>query len=321
VAESPIELKSWEIEWADGLLLLTATVWGINFSIVKFALADIPPTAFMGLRFIVASATMLCLATALGRRLKFERRHLPYLIGLGLLGNTSYQVLFVFGISATTAENSSLILATAPAWVALTGTIFRVERVDPPGWLGIALSLVGIVLIISGSDRLTQFPFGGSSLGGDLLILAGTLCWSLYTLLMRPMTRLYSSISVTGFTTAVGTVPLILLAIPASASLDWTGVSISAWAAMVFSGIFAIALAYFFWNYGVSRLGSTRTSIYSNLSIPAALLTASLWLQETLTPPQWAGTLLAVGGVLLTRRFTHHRDPAGSPVSEIGSGD
>jgi drug/metabolite transporter (DMT)-like permease len=81
----------------------------------------------------------------------------------------------------------------------------------------------------------------------------------------------------------------------------------TAWAALVFSGIFAIGVAYIFWNYGVKQLGSARTSIYSNLSLPAALLTAWLWLQETLTPMQWWGTFLAMGGVIIARRFTHQQ--------------
>lgn len=250
---------------------------------------------------------MLAFALAFGHSLKFQRRHLPYLIGLGLLGNTAYQLIFVFGISFTTAENSSLILATVPVWVALIGTAVGVERVESVGWLGICLSLVGIFLIISGSDRLASFPFGGSSLRGDVLILASTLCWSLYTLLVRPMTRCYSSVSVTAFTTAVGTIPLVLAGIPAVVDLPWTNVRTTAWIALVCSGIFAIGIAYLFWNYGVSKLGSARTSIYSNLSLPAALLTAWLWLQETLTPMQWCGTILAMGGVILARRFTHHQ--------------
>jgi drug/metabolite transporter (DMT)-like permease len=120
------------------------------------------------------------------------------------------------------------------------------------------------------------------------------------------MTRLYSSVSVTGFSTAVGTIPLVLVGIPAMTQLPWSQIRVSAWVALVVSGIVAIGVAYLFWNYGVSKLGSTRTSIYSNLSLPAALLTAWLWLEETLTPVQWWGTVLAMAGVILARRFTHH---------------
>ncbi len=49
------------LSWADGLLL-TAFFWGVNFAVVKFALAEIPPLVFNGLRFVVAASTMLILA-------------------------------------------------------------------------------------------------------------------------------------------------------------------------------------------------------------------------------------------------------------------
>ncbi len=272
---------------------------------VKFALAEIPPLVFNGLRFLVAAGTMLALAWATGHRLKFQGRHLPYLIGLGILGNSVYQLLFIFGIANTTADNSSLILATVPAWVALSGTVTGLEKVTGRGWLGVGLALSGISLIILGSDRQAELHFGGATLPGDLLILLCTLCWSIYTLAMRPMTRYYASTAITTFTTGIGTIPLLILPIPLMMDLDWPAVSLTAWAALLLSGMFGIALAYFFWNYGISQLGSTRTALYSNLTPPVALLTAWLWLGETLTAWQWAGALLAISGVVMARRYTY----------------
>jgi drug/metabolite transporter (DMT)-like permease len=141
-------------------------------------------------------------------------------------------------------------------------------------------------------------------LRGDILILLGTLCWSLYTLAIRPMLRHYSSTSLTAISTLIGTIPLVLVAIPAMVNFDWRGVSTTAWLALIFSGSFGISLAYFFWNHGVSKLGSARTSLYSNLTPPVALLVAWLWLGETLTTIQWWGALLALVGVVLARRYT-----------------
>ena len=132
-----------DFSWADGLLLLTVLFWGINFAVVKFALAEMPPLVFNGLRFLGASGIVVILAQLAGHSLKFQRRHLFYLIGLGLLGNTMYQLLFIFGIANTTADNSALILATVPVWVALFGTLLGMERVSGQGWLGVGLSLAG----------------------------------------------------------------------------------------------------------------------------------------------------------------------------------
>ncbi len=293
------------LSWADGLLCLTVLFWGINFSVVKFALAELSPLAFNGLRVLLASSLLLILAPALGYSFHFQRRHLPHLIGLGLVGSTAYQLFFIFGAANTTADNASLILATVPAWVALAGTLLGTERVTGQGWLGVILSLAGIALIVLGSNRQVNLHFGGATLGGDALILGATLAWSVYTLASRPLLRHYSPIAVTSFAGALGNIPVALLGLSSLLKLDWTSIPLSAWLALIFSGVFSITLAYFFWNYGVSRLGSTRTALYSNLVPPVALLTAWLWLGETLTSAQVLGALLALGGVALARRFTY----------------
>ena len=288
---------------ADALLLLTVSIWGVNFSVVKAALVELPPLAFNAVRFAAAALTLVIVFRASGGRWRFERRHLASLIGLGLLGNTTYQLLFLFGQAVTTADNGALILATVPAWVALGGTAVGLERVRAAGWLGIGLSLAGIVLIIAGSDRAAEFRFGGATLGGDLLILLSTFCWSGYTLLSRLVMRHYSALAVTSFSTTAGAVPLVLLGLPTLARLEGP-VAPGAWAAAVFSGVFAIALSYIFWNHGVSQLGSARTSLYSYLTPPIALLTAWLALGETLTAAQVGGAALVLAGVVLARRHT-----------------
>ncbi len=296
--------------WADELLVLATFFWGLNFAVVKFALAELEPLVFNGLRLLLVVGLMLVLVPALGYSFKFQRRHLGYLIGLGLVGNTIYQLFFIFGLAHTTAANSALILATVPVWVALIGTVRGTERVMPGGWVGIGLSLAGIALIVWGGKQQTQLQFGGATLWGDLLILGATWCWSVYTIASRPMLRHYPAVSLTAFTSIIGAIPLILLALPLLRQVNWASVSLPAWSAIIYSGLFSITLAYFFWNYGVSKLGSTRTSLYSNLTPPLALVTAWLLLGETMAWLQLAGGLLALMGVALARRYTF---PISSP--------
>lgn len=298
-------LGSFRLSRIDFLLLCTICFWGINFSMVKLALVEIPALAFVALRFFIASLIMIVLTMAMGYQFRFRRSHLLAFIGLGILGNSFYQLFFIFGVDRTTANNTSLILATVPAWVALIGTVARVEYLEGRGWLGVGMSLAGIILIILGSDRQAAFRFGGATFLGDFLVLLATLCWTGYTLMSRPLLRRYPALTVTTFTTAMGSVPLIVLASPVFVRLPWTTISWGAWGALAFSGVFGIALAYIFWNQGVSQLGSTRTSLYSNLVPPIALLADWFWLGETLTSQQWWGALLALGGIVLARRFTH----------------
>ncbi len=94
---------------------------------------------------------------------------------------------------------------------------------------------------------------------------------------------------------------MVLVAIPSFAAQDWTAISPAAWAAVAYSGVFAIGVAYLLWYYCVRNLGSTRTGVYSN-SIPIiALLIAWLTLGEVPTWMQGVGAAGVVGGTVLAR--------------------
>ncbi len=298
---------------ADALLLFTVFVWGGNFSAVKFGLSELPPLAFNAIRFSCGGSALVIAARVAGQRWHFQRRHLPFLIGLGLLGNTLYQLLFIYGAAATTADNAALILATVPVWVALGGALTGLERVTAAGWLGVVMSVCGIATIVLGADRAAGFHFGGASLAGDALVLLGTLCWSAFTLMGRLAMRHYRPLAVTSFCAIVGAVPLILLGLPELAAIDRCAVAAAAWATTIFSGIFAIGAGTLCWNYGVARLGGARTSLYSNLVPLVALCVAWLALGETLTAGQGWGALAAVAGVVLARRHTRPRQPEPEP--------
>jgi drug/metabolite transporter (DMT)-like permease len=103
-------------------------------------------------------------------------------------------------------------------------------------------------------------------------------------------------------------VPLVLLGLPDLLGAEGRQASPVAFGAAALSGCLAIGLAYFFWNYAISHLGSAHTSFYSNLTPIVALLTAWLWLGETLTLTQGLGAALAISGVVLARR---HSRPLG----------
>ena len=68
------------LSWADGLLGLVVLFWGVNFIVVKVALAVMPPLAFNAMRLLLASSLMLIFAPILGYSFRFHRRHWLHLI-------------------------------------------------------------------------------------------------------------------------------------------------------------------------------------------------------------------------------------------------
>jgi drug/metabolite transporter (DMT)-like permease len=221
---------------------------------------------------------------------------------LAIIGNTVYQLFFIHGIALTTATNSALILATTPIFVILFGAVLDVEKVTSPVVQGVILSFAGVVMIILGSGR--TLTFSDQSLIGDLLVVANPICWSIYTVLSKPLLKEYSPLKLTSVTMAIGAVPLVLVAIPSLNSQNWAAVSFNAWLGLAFSAFLAIGIGYVIWYTGVSRIGSSRTALYDNLVTVFAV--ASAWIllpkTESMTTIQILGAILVFVSLYLVRR-------------------
>jgi drug/metabolite transporter (DMT)-like permease len=282
----------------DGGLLVLVLIWGVNFSVIKVALAELHPFAFNALRFPLACLVLYVLLR-MGRGLAPPRReHWARLAFLGLLGNVAYQFLFIIGIDRTTAGNASLLLATTPIWTSILSVVRGHERPTGLVWLGILTTVVGMVIVILGGQGLT---FERGTLVGDVLMIAAAMTWSLYTVGSRNLVREYGALPVTAWTLWIGSVGLVILGAPWVVRTDLANVSGLAWLAVVYAGCMAISVAYTLWYRGVGRLGSARTAAYSNLVPVVALGVAWAWLDEVPGPLQIVGAGVILAGLSVTR--------------------
>ena len=274
-------------------------IWGSNFAVVKGALSEFSPLAFNAVRFVLASALMLLFLRLAGMSVRIERRDWPAIIGLGVLGNTAYQILFIFGIDWTLAGNSALMLSAVPIFVALMSVTFGHEEIRPIAWGGIILSLVGIGFVVLGGNG--DVSFGSETVRGDLTMLLAAVLWSAYTVGSSRFVRKYGTLPTTALTMWIGAAGLVLVAIPSLRWQPWRGISVWAWSGLLYSAVFGIAVAYVLWYYGVRHLGSSRTAVYSNLIPLVALIVAWILLGEQPGVTQIVGAGLILGGIGITR--------------------
>jgi drug/metabolite transporter (DMT)-like permease len=272
-------------------------VWGTNYIVLKAALAVVEPLAFNAVRFALAAVCLAAIAWVRGAP-RPPAGMIPRLAGLGLLGNTIYQLCFIEGIAHTRAGNAALIMAAVPVQTAVISHFRGHERLRWRDAGGLALSIAGIAAIILGSGKAVGF---GGTVVGDVLMLLSTACWSFYTIGTKPVADELGITTATAWTMGLGAVPLVLICTPSVLAQDWRVVTPAAWSALVFSSIGALVVAYLIWYRGVQRLGPSRTAFYSNVTPVVAMLTAWIALGETPTPWQVAGAGGIFGGLYLTR--------------------
>ncbi len=287
---------------ADLLLLGVAVIWGVNFSVVKMALSEMPPLSFNGLRFILASFAILILLRAIESDVKVDKSDLLRFLMLGVLGHALFQILFIWGINYTKAGSTALILSTSPIFTAATSSALGYERVSKYSWLGVVLSFLGVMFIIRESDvALSHSPNPSNELLGSFLILGSAVCWALYTALAKPLMAKYSPLKVTALTMAIGTVFLIPVVSKPMLYQDWSGLSLRVWIVLIYSFSLALVASYFIWYYAVKRIGSTRTSVYQSLTPIFSLIAARVLLGEGITIYQKAGLATILLAIYLTK--------------------
>ncbi|MDX2184870.1 MAG: DMT family transporter [Gemmatimonadaceae bacterium] len=281
----------------DAALLGVALVWGGNFAVVKHGAEQFAPFAFNAVRVGLATV-LLFAAAAVAREARVPAATWRRLLALGLLGNGLYQILFVLAISRTRSANVAIMLAATPALLALVGRIRGTDVLAMRGIVGIGVSIAGLALVITGGAAGAA---PGGSLGGDVLALLAVLCWVAYSVLLRPLTEQVPPISLSAITMLGGAVPLALVAIPQLSRVPWPSLPASAWGAVFYAGVLAIAIGYLAWYRGLRVLGPTRTAMYSNLQPVVALVVGALLLHEAPTPWQFLGAAGTMLGLLLVR--------------------
>lgn len=312
-AEATAPVPGWG--WTETTLAMMVLIWGVNFAVIKAALQAFTPLAFNAVRFCIASVLVALVLRAQGGLGLPAREHRWRIVTIGVLGNVVYQMCFILGLNRTRAGSASLILALSPVFTALLSTLTGHERPGARTWGGAALSIAGVALITGTGIRVE----GADALVGDLVLVAASLCWAMYTVGSRGMVRVYGSVRTTAWTMWVGTALLVPLGVPELARLDWAGLSWRAWGGLGFSAVFGIALAYLIWYRGVERIGNTRTAIFSNLTPVVAMVAAAVLLNERPSAGALLGATLTLTGVMIVRTDPGHARPGLSTAAARAS--
>jgi drug/metabolite transporter (DMT)-like permease len=281
----------------DALLMLMALIWAVNFSVIKYATAVFSPLAFTGLRVGIAAAVLMAIAF-FRRRPWPPRRDIITLMLLGILGNGLYQILFVEGLSRTKVGNAVLIVAAAPAFIAVASRLKGIERVRKRTLYGVALSVGGVALVVFGSARGDH---SSATLLGTLLVFVGVFCWTAFTVMLQPLAIKTDPVHLSALTMTGGVLPLLIASPRALAATNWGTMGPAVWASLFYASVISMVVAYLFWYRGLRVLGPTRTAVYSNLQPAIAIIVAWIFLHESPTLWQGVGTGTIMTGIFLTR--------------------
>lgn len=296
------------LDIADLAMLVTVVIWAANNIIVKRALGQIDPRAYVFGRFAIVVVPLF--AWLLYRRVPMAIRRDDVLLFCftGITGYAAYNLLFTIALDHTTAFSTALLVSLGPVITLLFAASIGSERIRSVQWIGVACSTAGVALFVG--EKLA----GGTPVLGDALSLIGAVCFSAYSLATLPLVRRYGSPVVTAWSALIGLVLSLPITLPAVVDQNWGTVDLSGWASLVYSSIMSMLVAYTIWGWAIERRGVGRTVPYMYL-IPILAGVFSVWVfDESFGLLKLFGGALVLVGVAIARRSRSL--PAGQPAPD-----
>ncbi|WP_129139089.1 DMT family transporter [Modicisalibacter coralii] len=283
------------------LLLLVVVIFTGNILVGK-ALSSLPPLTISFGRVAIALLVMLPLGWYQARRAwPAFRRHWKPLTGLALSGVAFFNALIYLALGHTSPTNVAILESTIPVVTLLFSFLLFGERFRGVQWLGVALSLAGAVAVIT-CGGAAGFSLDGVN-RGDAVMLLAVLVWVGYSLLVKShMAKFprYGGLLVMLVIANLVMGPLALienLLRPAPLTI-----SPSQWLGLAYLGIFPSVVALLLYSHAIGEVGPTRSAVFLNL-LPVFTMLGAWWLLgERIQAVQLVGSLVVIGGVLLTTR-------------------
>lgn len=286
---------------AVALLVFTPALWSVNYLVARWAPGVIAPHMLALGRWVLAAALLgaFCWREIVAKRAHVRREAWQF-IALGALGMWVCGAFVYVGGRSTTAVNIGLIYAGSPVLIALASALWLHERFGVKQWLGVALSISGVLhIIIQGQwQALADVRING----GDAWITVAMVCWAAYSLLLRAWPSAFGALARLTLIACGGVIVLVPFTVVEAvwwwpSTLSWQSVAL-----VLASALIPGAAAYGAYSHMQRVLGAARVGMVLYFGPLYAALAAWLVLGERIEQFHFVGAVLVLAGIALATR-------------------
>ncbi len=277
------------------LLAFVSLVWAGSFVAVRMTVKEISPVDLGFLRFLVATPFMVLILLLSKKETRLPAKELLSLSVLGLTGVTLLYIFQFIGIEYTTASTSAVLINTNVIFIVLLSATFLKEKFPLRKSAGIALSFVGILVVIFAQMTNESIAFSNVFLIGCIFIILSAFCWAIYSIVGKRLLDKYDPFTVTTYAFVLGTIFFLPVVLPNITDVI-QGVSFNGWMAILYLALICSVFGYVAWYYALSRLEAGRAAVFLNL-IPLFTIVISFFTGEIPTFIFLIGAILIIYGV------------------------
>jgi len=294
---------------------LLYVLWGSTYLAMRVIVRDMPPYVAGAVRYLIAGPIMLGTLALMGRKVSLSFQDLRRLLVISILLLSIGNIGVLWGEEYVSSGLASLIVALVPIWVVIMEAwFFRAGRMTAKGLFGLALGIVGLLVLlwprIASSSHLGRLELLGSA------ILAGaSFFWSLGSIFSHRY-----NLSVDVFVSAAWQMVLgglvnavIALSFGQFQRTHWTTRALSAIAYLV---VFGSWLGYSAYIYLLEHVPTPKVATYAYVNPIVAVFLGWAILREHVDLFMLLGTAIIIASVALVNTSKIKRQPNDIPVSE-----
>lgn len=276
-------------------LVLLAALWGASFLFMRIAAPAFGPIALVEVRVALAAVVLAGLLLARAERGAL-RTHAAALAVVGVTNSALPFVLLTYATLSLSGGFAAILNATTPMWAALVGWLWLSERIRAPQWLGLAIGLAGVVVLLWGK---LDFRPGSTHWQASLAIAAALLAAASYGVSAN-FTRSKLA-GVPALVVATGSQIGAALALLPFSFFVWPqpAPGPGPWSAAVALALACTALAYLLYFRLIARVGALRAAAVTFLVPMFATVWGAIFLGEAVTPQMIGGGGLILAGTAL----------------------
>ena len=236
------------------------------------------------------------------------RREWRLILALGATGIASFHILVYLALQSTTATSALLMLSVAPILTLLGSAVAWMEQPTSRQITGALISIIGAGVLITRGSIAGTLSQGFNA--GDLWMLVAVVIWAAYSLIMRRRPAdLPSPVALAASIAAALVMMLPLLIFGGSVPVATLG-SFPVLLSIGYIALFASAIAFLLWSYGVSGLGPARAGQFVHLMPIFGAGLAFIVLGEAPTLVQISGAVLVLSGIAVVEWRTRQNHMA-----------
>lgn len=235
------------------VVIVAIVLWASAFVGIRIGLTGYSPGGLALLRFLVASLFMALIYYGHGIKKPIPWKDRIQLLIAGMAGIGIYNICLNYGELSVSAGIASFIIGLMPVLTVLLSLIFLQEKLSRGVWLGILISVLGLVLLAIGENSEPGMQ------QGILAILVSALMGAILTIIQKQFASVYHPVAIISWVMWGGTLLLLMFA-PALIQEIQTA-DLQTTLAVVYMGIFPAAIAYLAWGYALKYLSASNASV------------------------------------------------------------